>query len=333
MSVVLREKGKPAVLAKVESTAGPDGRPQQVRLPYRPTQVGQFEYVVEVEPQEGELQTENNRRRAHRPGPQGEDPRPAGPGLSELRVPLSAQHAPARRNDRACTPSCKTPTWNTPSRTPRRCGPFRSRRDELFAYDVVILGDANPALLERGGAAKPGRFRRPAGQGRRAGADRRAVVHAGGLPRHAAGPAVAVLGRWRPTTRIRPTRSPKASSCSRPISDWPIPAMQLGDTPEETAAIWRNWPPLGLAAGIARAQAGRARAGRASHARRPRRPPPAGVLLPVRGGGQGAVPRHRRDLALALSRGRRVFRPLLDANDPLSLPLEAGRRRPRGHAR
>ena len=61
VSVTLREKGKPDVLAKVRMTAGPDGRPQQVRLAYRPTKVGQFEYVVEAEPQEGEPQTENNR--------------------------------------------------------------------------------------------------------------------------------------------------------------------------------------------------------------------------------------------------------------------------------
>ena len=61
-----------------------------------------------------------------RPGPQGEDPRPAGPSLSELRVPLPAQHAPPRRDDLACTPCCRTPTRNTPSKTPRRCGRFRS---------------------------------------------------------------------------------------------------------------------------------------------------------------------------------------------------------------
>jgi hypothetical protein len=61
--VELREQDKSDVLAELEVTVGPDGQPQQVRLPYRPTQVGQFRYVVEVEPQEDELQTENNRER------------------------------------------------------------------------------------------------------------------------------------------------------------------------------------------------------------------------------------------------------------------------------
>ena len=48
-SVVLREKGKNDVLAKTEVTLGPDDQSQTVRLVYRPTQVGQFEYVLEIE--------------------------------------------------------------------------------------------------------------------------------------------------------------------------------------------------------------------------------------------------------------------------------------------
>ena len=39
------------------------------------------------------------------------------------------------------------PIWNTPSRTRRRFGAFPVRREELFAYDVVIFGDVNPSLL------------------------------------------------------------------------------------------------------------------------------------------------------------------------------------------
>jgi len=60
---VLREEDQTEVLAELEVTVGPDGQSQQVRLPYRPTKVGEFRYVVEVEPIEGELQTDNNRQR------------------------------------------------------------------------------------------------------------------------------------------------------------------------------------------------------------------------------------------------------------------------------
>ena len=62
VTVVLHEAGKTDPLAEVEVTAGSDGQSQQVRLPYRPRKVGHFRYVVEVTPQDGELQTENNRQ-------------------------------------------------------------------------------------------------------------------------------------------------------------------------------------------------------------------------------------------------------------------------------
>ena len=59
VTVTLREDGKPEVLAKMEVTAGPDGHAQEVRLPYRPTQVGRFQYIIDIEPPEGGLQTKN----------------------------------------------------------------------------------------------------------------------------------------------------------------------------------------------------------------------------------------------------------------------------------
>ena len=110
------------------------------------------------------------------------------------------------------------------------------------------------------------------------------------------------------------------------------PAMQLGDTPEETQAIWRHLPPLYWLLEVPELKPGVR-----VLAEHPTRVGPDGRHLPVfclavRGGGQGAVPRHRRDVALALSGGRRVLRPLLGADHPLPLPREAGRRRPPGHA-
>ncbi len=59
--VLLREQGKPRMLAEVAIPIGPEGRSQQIRIPYRPTQEGEFNFVLEVEPQEGELATDNNR--------------------------------------------------------------------------------------------------------------------------------------------------------------------------------------------------------------------------------------------------------------------------------
>ena len=129
VSIVLREKDKPAtpanILAKTEVTAPTDDRPLQVRLQYRPTKVGQFEYVVEAQPQADETLTENNRQS-----------RVVQVRKEKIRVLLvqaypsfefrylrnmlrrdetiSLAHRSARRRPR-----------NTPSRTPRRCGRFR----------------------------------------------------------------------------------------------------------------------------------------------------------------------------------------------------------------
>ena len=41
--VMLRDKGKSEVLAATDVTVAADGEPQKVRLPYRPTEVGQFD--------------------------------------------------------------------------------------------------------------------------------------------------------------------------------------------------------------------------------------------------------------------------------------------------
>ena len=168
--VVLREKDKPDVLAETEVTVGPDGQPQTVRLPYRPTQVGEFEYVVEVEPQEGELQTENNRLE-----------RTVQVRKEKIRV-LLVQAYPSfefryLRNMLARDETIELHTvlqeadLEHAEQDASALRVFPVRREELFAYDVVILGDVDPALLSAAAHAEPGRFRRSAGQGRRAGAD------------------------------------------------------------------------------------------------------------------------------------------------------------------
>ena len=60
VDVVLREKDHPDVLARMKVKIEEDGKPQRLHLPYRPTQVGDFEYVVEVEHLSDEVQADNN---------------------------------------------------------------------------------------------------------------------------------------------------------------------------------------------------------------------------------------------------------------------------------
>ncbi len=254
--VVLREKGKPAVLAKVEVTAGPDGQPQQVRLPYRPTRTGRFEFVVEAVPQEGELQTENNRQM-----------RSVEVRKEKIRV-LLVQAYPSFefRYLRNMLQRDETIALNTvlqdadPEYAEQDASALRAfplGREELFAYDVVIVGDANPALLGATALANLADF---VGQ----------PAKGGGLVL-IAGPAyMPAAYRETPLSRLLPfslgTEVPSPRSVPGPRSGvrYPdpaavltegfvvqptdlglaSPAMQLGDTPEDTERIWRSLAPL-----------------------------------------------------------------------------------------
>lgn len=259
-AVVLRKKDKPAVLAKVDATLGPDGQPRQVRIPFRPTEVGQCAFVVEVEPRSGESQVENNRQT-----------RTIEVRKEKIRV-LLADSRPRfefryLRNmlERDETIALRTVLQDADLEHAEQDASalrgFPLRRDELFAYDVVILGDADPALLgaaalrnladfvdqpSKGGALvlvagtsfMPAAYRDtpltrllpfPSPSGRRAGGEGEADREALTLNRSQ---------REREQTItvgfiVRPTDLGLAS-----------PNMQLGDTPRETQEIWRDLPPL-----------------------------------------------------------------------------------------
>jgi hypothetical protein len=242
LSVVLREKGKPAVLAKVEVVAGSDGQPQQVRLPYRPTQVGQFEYVVEVEPQADEVQTENNRQS-----------RVVQVRKEKIRV-LLVQSYPSfefrylrnmlgRDETIALHTVLQDADLEHAEQDSSALRVFPVRREELFAYDVVILGDVDPAMLSPAALQNLAEFVDQPGKG-------------GALVLIAGPKFMPAAFRDTPLRRLLPF---DPGSVRHPDPNQPIetgfvvqpteiglasPAMQLGDTPEETLRIWQNLPPL-----------------------------------------------------------------------------------------
>ena len=78
----------------------------------------------------------------------------------------------------------------------------------------------------------------------RAGDDRRPDVQPAGICPHAAGPAGAHRFGRRPRPPTRRKTSATASSCGPTAEGFSDPNMQLGDTPAETAEIWRKLPPL-----------------------------------------------------------------------------------------
>jgi hypothetical protein len=244
VSIVLREKDKPAtpqnVLAKTEVTAPTDDRPLRVRLQYRPAKVGQFEYVVEAQPLAGESSTENNRQS-----------RVVQVRKEKIRVLLAYAYPSFEfRYLRNMLRRDETIALDTllqeadPENAEQDASSLRAfplRREDLFAYDVVILGDLNPALLNATALQNVADF-----------VDQPAK---GGSLVLIAGPSyMPAAFRDTPLARLLPFAVDRVRCPAETLSEGFVvqptdlglasPAMQLGDTAEETARIWKNLPPL-----------------------------------------------------------------------------------------
>ncbi|MGA2618704.1 MAG: hypothetical protein ABSF26_13910 [Thermoguttaceae bacterium] len=242
LSVVLRREGKPDVLARSEVTVGADGQPQEVRILYRPTEVGTFRYRIEVEPPPGGLQANSPPLL-----------RAIQVRKEKLRV-LLAQAAPSfeyrfLRNllAREETVELRTVLQEADAEYAQEDAAslriFPVRRDELFAYDVVILGDVNPALLSPTVWQNLADF---VDQPARGGA---LVLVAG--PRY-----MPQALRDTPLARCLPfdLGSLRDPDPNKPLAEGFVvrptelglasPAMQLADRPEESRALWQGLPPL-----------------------------------------------------------------------------------------
>jgi hypothetical protein len=242
VQVALRAKDKPDVLAKAEVAVGPDDQPQSVRLIYRPTEVGRFEYVVEVEPQPGELQTENNRRS------QFVDVR-----KEQVRVLLADGYPRYEyrylRNmlERDETVELQTVLQEADLEHAEQdkvaLRVFPERKEDIFSYDVIILGDVDPALLDPAVQQNLGEFVDQPGKG-------------GALVLIAGARHMPAAFRDMPLAKLMPfdMNAVPPDDANAEISDGfqvlptdlgvALPPMQLGDTAEESRAIWDRLPPL-----------------------------------------------------------------------------------------
>jgi hypothetical protein len=240
VEVTLREKSDPSILAKMKVTVGADGQPQKLRLPYRPTKVGQFEYVVEVEHLREETHEDNNRQQ-----------RAVSVRKEHIRV-LLAQAYPnfefrylKNMLQRDSTIELKTVLQDADveyvSQDETALAVFPVKRDELFDYDVIIFGDVNPALLSPTGMANISDF----------------VTEKGGGIAFIAGTQFTPLAyRNTPLAPLFPldlasTGTPEMGDSQtegyrvQPTDLGQLsPQMQLGDSPEETMQIWRNLPEM-----------------------------------------------------------------------------------------
>jgi len=239
LEVVLRRTDGDGELSKSTVQVGEDGLTQVVRLSYRPTEVGQFDYRIEVAALPDEVQSQNNAQQ-----------RTIDVRQEQIRV-LLVQAYPnyefrylKQMLDRDSTIDLDTvlqeadPEYSAADRT--ALGVFPVRREQLFEYDVVIFGDANPAFLSAAVLENLSAF----------------VIEKGGGLVVVAGPRYTPwayfdtpLGNLLPLELSSGTPEPR-----RAITEGfrPQPTelglastlMQLGDDPEQTLEIWRSLAPL-----------------------------------------------------------------------------------------
>ena len=234
--VLLREQGKSEPVARLDVLVEADDQPQKVRVPFRPMEVGEFEYTVEIEPQEGETTTDNNR-----------ESRLVSVRREQIRVLLAHAYPNYEfrylKNmlERDGTIEFHTvlqesdPEYATADKTALRLLPHR--REELFAYDVIVLADVNPGFLSSSVLENVAAFVEDKGGG--------VIMIAGPQfnPQAFAGTPLSRLvpiasretgaGPWRDGFQVVPTALGLES-----------PPFQLGDSPNETRRIWSELPPL-----------------------------------------------------------------------------------------
>jgi hypothetical protein len=242
-TIRLRRDGDPTPLAEKTITLPSAGQMLTQRLSHRPTKAGRLAYVVEIHPRDDETDQQNNRQRR----------------LVEVRdekIRVLVAHAQPSYEfrfvknllERDSTIELSTylqdadPDYAEQDKTALRSFPVS--RDELFEYDVLVLGDVDPRLLPRSLWESVRAF----------------VVENGGGIVFAAGPRClpwlyrdleAVSGLFPMDLKeLDATASRSPEEAARGFTVRPTPlglqnaAIQLGDTPAETENIWRHLPPL-----------------------------------------------------------------------------------------
>jgi len=240
VDVVLREKGSTAPLVKTTAAVAADGEAKKVVIPYRPTRVGEFEYIVEVPALADEAQADNNHQQ-----------RLVSVRKDQINV-LLVQAYPnyefrylKHLLERDSTIELHTvlqeadPSYAEIDQSALRSFPVR--REDLFKYDVVIFGDTNPTLLGPSVMRNLHEF----------------VTEKGGGVVFIAGPRYTPAAyRDTPLATLLPLELDGLSSDfaqPRRNEEFQVvptdlglasPSMQLGDSLEQSREIWGHLPPL-----------------------------------------------------------------------------------------
>lgn len=240
VEVALKAGDDTAPLQTIKAKVTPEGQPQSLRLTYRPPTAGEFEYRLEIAGDPNELQGDNNQLK-----------RTISVRQDRFRVLLAWGYPSFEYRflkhllERDPTIEVQTllqeadPQYAEDDKTALRMFPVRE--DELFAYDVLILGDLNPAFLPLSLQTNITEFVTRKGGG---------VILVAGT-RH-----LPWAYRQSPLAELLPfdTRSaslPEAGVASEEGAQLRMtelglasPPMQLGDEPEQSRELWGNLPPL-----------------------------------------------------------------------------------------
>lgn len=292
LQVQLRRQSDGTVLDEQTVPIPASGATVPVRLIDRPQVEGTIEYLIELQPQEGETNLENNRL-VHRVEVRDETLRvllvQATPSYEyrALRKLLSRALKPGREPPQKAIllttilqeadPAYVAQASVGPENTLVARAGFPVSREELFAYDVILFGDVNPALLGIQELQHVVDYVREQGGG--------VVFSSGPLylpqayfdsPLSGLFPFVSPTDRMRsetasgnpsagmPTTSTEPLQSldpmptgvrvDESNGQSRvwqhPLQVLPTPVgrespvLQLGNTAAENEAVWRNLPPV-----------------------------------------------------------------------------------------
>jgi len=241
VKVVLKEKSNEQPLLERTVNVSPDGKSQKLRLPYRPTKVGDYQFAVEVERLSEEIRHDNNRLMqtvSVRDEPirvlmVQERPSYEFRFLKEMLLREKTVRLQYVQQDADVDFVEKNRQGEQVS-----LGVFPVNREELFVYDVVLFGDVNPSLLSANAIANLVDFVKEKGGG--------AIFFSG--PEH-----TPLAYRNTPLAEILPI---DLTSATLPAPDllekefrveptdlgMAKPQMQLGDSLAETAEIWRSLP-------------------------------------------------------------------------------------------
>jgi hypothetical protein len=246
-TVRLRRDEEPTALAEVTVELKDDNTPIAIRLPHRPQEEGDFTYLLEVDAFDDEPNHENNqlsRRISIRNSTIRVLLVQSNPSYEYryLKSLLSRATKQGAAGEKAIdlTTILQEADLDYVTDEGTVVSAFPVQKDELFKYDVILFGDANPAFFSRSVLDNVREFVEERGGG---------VVFMAGpnyFPKQYATTPLADLLPFDLATAVMPSEDVIADAFRlRPtVIGFDSPTFQIGDSPEESRLIWSQLPEL-----------------------------------------------------------------------------------------